>query len=149
MRGGLPYAGASDKAWGWAATAVACISEDAVRREMAMRTVVISLIVIASAGPLHGCAKPPSNECAAITREQAISLADAAKRHMLSRSVPSVQQNFAASSAWVEALNDGRGFGAQVAYRGKDGTTRIALIHEDCYVGWTERQPDYLGSDTR
>jgi hypothetical protein len=117
---------------------------------MLMRAVAILPIVIASAGILHGCAQPPpSNECSAITAEEAVSMADAAKRHMLSRSRPSDQQNFATSSAWVDALNDGRGFGAQVAYRGQDGTTMVALIHEDCYVGWTKREPDYLGSDTR
>jgi hypothetical protein len=132
-----------------ASAAVAEGSGDRIGRGILVRTVAILGIVIASVGALHGCAQPPSNECAAITHEEAVSVADVAKQHMLSRSRLSVQQNFATSSAWVDALNDGRGFGAQVAYRGKDGTTLVALIHEDCYVGWTEREPDYLGSDTR
>jgi hypothetical protein len=112
---------------------------------MSKRMVAILAVLIGVAGSLYGCAQLPSNECAAITHEQAVSIADAAKQGMLSRSLSSFERNFRASSAHVEALNDGRGYGAQVGYRGNDGQTLIALIHEDCYVGWTQRELDVLG----
>ena len=104
---------------------------------MFRRMCVIPSILLLVAGGLSNCAQPASTECKAITREQAASIADAAKRGMLSRSTDVVEQNFAASSARVAALNDGRGYGAQVSYQGIDGQTLTALIHEDCYVGWT------------
>lgn len=128
---------------------IADISKRQILRSMLKRTVAILSVVIASAGCFYGCAQPLSNECAAITHQQAVGIADAAKQGMLSRSLSSVERNFTASPAHVEALNDGRGYGAQVAYRGNDGQTLIALIHEDCYVGWTQRGPDHLGPDTR
>lgn len=56
---------------------------------------------------------------------------------MLSRSTDAVENNFADSSAHLMALNVGKGFGAEVAYKGRDGGTLLALIHEDCYVGWS------------
>ena len=105
---------------------------------MSRRTITISSILLAVVGGLSSCVQSPSNECTAIPREQAVSIADAAKEGMLSRSTTAVEQNFAESSAQVRALNDGRGYGAQVSYRGDDGQTLTALIHEDCYVGWTE-----------
>ncbi len=99
---------------------------------------MISSLIIAVAGGLGSCAQTPSNECAAIDREQAIRIADTAKQSMLSRSTSAVENNFEASSAHVLSMNDG-GFAAEVAYSGRDGKTLIALIHDDCYVGWTSR----------
>jgi hypothetical protein len=102
----------------------------------------ITVLILAAVGGLTSCAQPRSEECAVITRDRAIRIADTAKRGMLSRSADAVEANFAESAARVEALNDGRGYGAQVAYVGQDGRTFVALIHEDCYVGWTTIEAD-------
>ncbi len=56
---------------------------------------------------------------------------------MLNRSVQSERDNFAADIA--DVADDNTGYVAKVGFKGKDGRTLIALIEEDCYVGWTKR----------
>jgi hypothetical protein len=104
---------------------------------MFRRTVPFSAILSLALLGVSSCAQPVSDACSAITREQAIRIADDARRGFLSRSTRAVQANYAASAARIAAMNDGRGYGAQVSYTGKDGQTLTALIHEGCYVGWT------------
>ena len=67
---------------------------------------------------------------------EAARLALEQKLGMLSRSFRSEQDNFASNSA--EAFEDTTGYVAKVGFRGKDGRTLIALIDEDCYLGWTK-----------
>jgi len=58
---------------------------------------------------------------------------------MLGRSVQSERDNFADDVAHV--AQDSTGYVAKVGFKGKDGRTLVALIDEDCYVGWTYYDP--------
>lgn len=58
---------------------------------------------------------------------------------MLGRSVQSERDNFADDVAHV--AEDSTGYVAKVGFKGKDGRTLVALIDEDCYVGWTSADP--------
>lgn len=58
---------------------------------------------------------------------------------MLGRSVQSERDNFPTDVPGVAA--DRTGYVAKVGFKGKDGRTLIALIDEDCYVGWTIADP--------
>ena len=58
------------------------------------------------------------------------------KHRMLARSLPSDALNFASD---VALPAEGHGYAGVVGFKGKDGRTLIALIEEDCYVGWSER----------
>lgn len=91
------------------------------------------LIVLTVLG-ITGCASAPSNGCKSISRAKSVELAREQKRGMLSRSVEADQINFASDDV---APAEGHGFADVVGFRGKDGRTLVALIYEDCYVGWT------------
>lgn len=58
---------------------------------------------------------------------------------MLERSVRSERDNFATDVP--EVAKDSTGYVAKVGFKGIDGSTLIALIDEDCYVGWTTAAP--------
>jgi len=72
-----------------------------------------------------------------MSNPEAVQLAQEQKRGMLSRSVGAEQQNFASNVATV--ADDPTGYVAKVSFTGKDGVELVALIDEDCYVGWSER----------
>ena len=62
---------------------------------------------------------------------------------MLQRSTQEYAANFAGSEPlFVKLGSETNGYAANVGFRGRDGTTLIALVEEDCYVGWTSRQTD-------
>lgn len=74
-----------------------------------------------------------------MSQSHAVALAVEQKRGMLGRSVQSERDNFADGVAHV--AQDSKGYVAKVGFKGKDGRTLVALIHEDCYVGWTSADP--------
>jgi hypothetical protein len=53
---------------------------------------------------------------------------------MLNRSTPAYRDNFASNVAQVE--DDPTGYVAKVVFTGRDGKKLIALIEDDCYIGW-------------
>lgn len=55
---------------------------------------------------------------------------------MLSRSVVAEQREFAADGPTGVLLRDG-GYAAKVEFKGLSGRRLVALIHDDCYIGWT------------
>lgn len=77
-----------------------------------------------------------STECKGLSKSKAVALAVKQKRGMLSRSVQTERDNFASDDAKV--ASDNTGYVAKVGFKGRDGRTLIALIDEDCYVGWTK-----------
>jgi len=76
--------------------------------------------------------------CKGLSRPRAVALAIAQKHRMLGRSTEAFRRNFA-SDATIPTENNG--FAATVGFKGKDGQTLIALIYDDCYVGWTGDGP--------
>lgn len=74
-----------------------------------------------------------------MSNSEAAALAIEQKRGMLERSVKSQRDNFATDNA--DVFEDRGGYVAKIAFKGKDGRRLIALIDEDCYVGWTEAHP--------
>jgi len=48
------------------------------------------------------------------------------------------QLNYDSDQAVVGPRSELHGYAAKVAFKGRDGRTLIALIDDDCYVGWTE-----------
>lgn len=104
-------------------------------------TRVWNLTVIASAAVASACSPIAlSTECKGISQSQAVALAIKQKRGMLGRSVQSYRDNFAADDA--DVARDSTGYVAKVGFKGKDGTILVALIDEDCYVGWTSTDPN-------
>jgi hypothetical protein len=96
------------------------------------------LLIVAYACIVSACSpNTPSTKCKGLSRSQAVELAIEQKRGMLSRSVQSYRDNFAADVADVDEENTG--YVAKVGFKGKDGKTLVALIEEDCSVGWTKR----------
>jgi hypothetical protein len=90
--------------------------------------------MVAAALMLTACSQDSS--CEQITREEAV------KRAMAAKSSPSrirVQDRLIWANNEVEKveLNDGRGWGALVHFRGDGAGAPIAIIYEDCEVGWT------------
>lgn len=71
-----------------------------------------------------------------MSQSKAVALAIEQKRRMLGRSVRSERDNFATDVPRV--AEDNTGYVAKIGFKGKDGRTLIALIDEDCYVGWTK-----------
>ena len=78
-----------------------------------------------------------STQCKGLSPSNATSLAIERKNQMLARSAISYRANFASGASTL--ATDLNGYVAKVYFRGRDGRTLIALIDEDCYVGWTQR----------
>lgn len=117
--------------------AIACSDCMLHRRPMKC---VCSLPVIACAAVASACSPTaPSTECKGLSPSHAVALAVEQKRGMLGRSVQSERDNFADDVAHV--AQDSTGYVAKVGFKGKDGRTLVALIDEDCYVGWTSAAP--------
>lgn len=95
-----------------------------------------SCAVVGAALWLGACQEAPNLSCASLSRDQAIAMASRAKRGMLSRSVSAEGINYGRSMP-AEVLLDDNGYAAKVGYQGKDGSMLVALIEDDCYVGWT------------
>ena len=55
---------------------------------------------------------------------------------MLSRSVVAEQREFASDNP-TEVLIRDNGYAAKVEFKGISGRRLVALIHDDCEVGWT------------
>lgn len=99
-----------------------------------------SLAIVPAAIPLlaSACSIGNATACKGISRREAIELAIAQKHRMLGRSAEAVRRNFA-GDATIPTENNG--FAATVGFKGKDGRTLVALIYDDCYVGWTDDEP--------
>lgn len=60
---------------------------------------------------------------------------------MLRRSTTAYASNFDIETAeFVRIDKETNGYVANVGFKGHDGRTLVALIHADCYIGWTEHQ---------
>ena len=80
------------------------------------------------------------DRCAGLSREQAVSMATEAKRHMLGRSTETYRANHASDAVASVALQpQAGGYSARVEFRGLDGSSLVTLIEPDCYIGWTGR----------
>ena len=87
---------------------------------------------------LHLGACSGGKGCGSLNRANALRTAIAAKDAMLRRSTKAYASNFAADRpTFVKIGSETNGYVANVAFRGRDGKELIALIEEDCYVGWT------------
>ena len=60
------------------------------------------------------------------------------KAGMLGRSTEEESANFASNAILTVRLRH-NGYAAKVEFKGNDGRTLVALIEDDCYVGWTSR----------
>ena len=74
--------------------------------------------------------------CEQITRQEAVKRAIAAKPSP-SRIRIEDRSSWATNEVEKVELNDGRGWGALVHFRGEVTRSPIAIIYEDCEVGWT------------
>ena len=57
------------------------------------------------------------------------------KRSMLNRSTDEFRRNFASEVAKVR--EDTNGYAAKIEFAGEDRRSLVALIDDDCYIGWT------------
>jgi len=78
----------------------------------------------------------PRQSCAGVNRAQALDMALAAKRGMLSRSVIDRQRTFESDATSDIRLREG-GYAAIVTFPGRGAKHLEALIEDDCYVGWS------------
>lgn len=98
----------------------------------------LSCIAALLAFAVAACAE--GTACEKLTRAEALRTAREAKDGMLERSLKDYAANFPSDEpVFVKIGNETAGFAANVGFKGRDGTTLIALIYGDCYVGWTER----------
>lgn len=99
-----------------------------------MRT--FAFLVLTSAFVLSACA--PSAQCHGVSRQEAIEIAKDRKQDMLHRSRESERTNFTGAAVRFAKISaETNGYAANVAFKGRDGRTLIALIDDDCRVGWT------------
>ena len=85
------------------------------------------------------CARGGVQQCQSLTRASALGMAKEAKAGMLRRSTDAYARNFASDEpAFVKVGVETNGYAANVGFEGRDGTTLVALIEFDCYIGWTE-----------
>lgn len=89
---------------------------------------------------LAGCEKPHATSCASISASDAQAMALKAKSGMLSRSTEAFQRTYAGDKV-EEVRIKAEGYAAKVSFSGLGGARLIALIDEDCYLGWTESIP--------
>jgi len=83
-----------------------------------------------------------SNRCETLTRSEALEMATGAKAGMLRRSTAKEAANYRSDEpAFVRIGAETNGYAANVGFPGRDGTTLVALIEGDCYIGWTSFDP--------
>ena len=99
------------------------------------------LFAIMAAGLLAAaCGGGP--RCDPLSRAEALRMAADEKSGMLRRSADDYAANFASSApAFVRIGAETNGYAANVGFEGRDGRILIALIHADCIIGWTQRDP--------
>ena len=78
--------------------------------------------------------------CGTLTPAKAEAMAVREKAGKLSRSTAGYAANFKSNEV-VDVRTNAEGYAARVAFKGKDGWTLVALVQDDCYVGWTELPP--------
>jgi len=67
-------------------------------------------------------------------------MAQDGKAEMLERSTTRYAANFKSNDpVFVRVGTKTNGYAANVGFKGRDGAILVALIEEDCYVGWTQR----------
>jgi len=91
----------------------------------------LALLVASLAG---GCSSPDT--CRGISPIRAFEIAKTAKKEMLGRSTATERDNFA-SDVGSPLPRDGGG--QAIGFKGVDGRILVALVDEDCYIGWTQR----------
>jgi hypothetical protein len=79
-----------------------------------------------------GCSSPDT--CKGISPMRAIAMTKTAKRGMLGRSTATERDNFV-SDVGSPLPRDGGG--QAIGFKGMDGRILVALVDEDCYIGWT------------
>lgn len=94
---------------------------------------------------LAGCDRPQAMSCASISSSDAQAMALKAKSGMLSRSTKADQLRFASNKV-EEVRTQAEGYAAKVTFAGSGASRLIALIDDDCYLGWTESRPAAGGS---
>jgi hypothetical protein len=88
------------------------------------------------------CSASDSIECSALTGNQYLDMAREAKHGMLQRSRAEEQRNFRRDEAVLAGIGPtANGHAAIVDFTGQDGRRLTALIHDDCYIGWTGGPP--------
>ncbi len=96
----------------------------------------IATLLTCAAVTSGGCGEKQRTRCSGISRTQAVEMARAAKQGMLSRSTAEEQRTFPSGVATDVRLK-AEGYAAKVWFQGTDGKRLVALIDNDCYVGWT------------
>lgn len=87
------------------------------------------------------CGGEGDPQCESISRAEALRIAEDAKLVMLRRSTAAYASNFDIETAeFVRIDKETNGYVANVGFKGRDGRTLVALIHADCYIGWTEHE---------
>ena len=93
-----------------------------------------SLLLIGS------CTFESPRHCERLSRSDALRMAQESKTGMLRRSTAEEAAKFASDKpVSVKIGSETNGYAADVTFRGRDGTTLIALIDDACHVDWTER----------
>jgi hypothetical protein len=96
----------------------------------------IATLLACAAVTSGGCGAQQRASCAGINRAQAVEMARAVKQGMLSRSTDEEQRTFHSDVA-TDVRLEAEGYAAKVSFRGTGGRRLVALIEDDCYVGWT------------
>ena len=91
------------------------------------------LLAFLLAVPLAACG---TENCKPLKAPEAEALALREKVRMLARSTDEYAANFASNDI-IETRMNAEGYVAKVTFRGRDGSTLMALVEDDCYVGWT------------
>ena len=94
-------------------------------------------MVVFAALALTACSQPT---CTSLTPARAEAMAVHEKAGKLSKSTPAYAANFKSDKV-IEVRTDAEGYAATIAFMGKDGWTLVALVKNDCSVGWSELPP--------
>jgi hypothetical protein len=100
-------------------------------------TIARAFIVAFVAFALISCGQ---QKCGTLTPAKAEAMAVREKAGMLSRSRAGYAANFESDEV-VNVRTNAEGYAAKVAFKGRDGWTLVALVGDDCNVGWTELPP--------
>lgn len=90
----------------------------------------------------QSCAAVQSDACEGISRDEAVKMALEAREDLLFGTGANPRDaTFRTAPITDVKLADG-GYAAKVTFTDRNGRTITTLIHTDCYIGWTSRDPE-------
>jgi hypothetical protein len=111
------------------------------RRPISRGAIVAASLFAASCGE--------GRQCETLSHAEALEMASHEKTGMLRRSTREYSANFESSeAAFARVGAETNGYAANVGSRGRNGRTLVALIEADCYIGWTERDPEFSSDNS-